>query len=331
MKRPIDLKRESAFQLTIAIPPGAELLRSFSVEKKLYAISSKSIHTIRLADSIDPGRENEKIPHVQQFLLNYGADDEFVGKILLTCLELMHGSIVDEKAKSEETLKIILDITIILAECNDFYQNYVEVLKKSEENIDRTSKGGALELPHYERLSERVKTFASKIADAAQRLFDLYTYFYGRPEGMWSGVKEEVEARYGKDDPFSGYISDAERFLRFIRNMRNCIQHEKNNQRLIITDFEMRPDGNIYRPTIEIVHPDTPEPQNDLEVFVEQVLQSLVLVCEHMIVFLAEKHAMPFGALEFHVVARPEDMVRHHVRYSFQPFNRDGSPFLPPK
>lgn len=315
--------------MTIAIPPGAELVRTFSVGKTLYAISNKSIHTVKLADAIDPNRENEKIPHVQQFLLNYGADDDFVGRVLLTCLELLHGGFVDDKAKSEETLKIALDITILIAECRDFYSDYVSTMRRAEESIAEHSKMGALELPHYERLTERVKTFVSKVADTGQRLFDLYSYFYGKPEGMWSGVAREIEGRFGTDDPFSEYMLKAERFLRFVRNMRNCVQHEKQAQRLIITDFELKPDNFVYKPTIEVVHPDTPEPKNDIENFAEQVLQSLIFVCEHMIVFLAEKHAKPFGKLEFHIVERTEDMIRHHVRYSFQMFKRDESPLLP--
>jgi hypothetical protein len=330
VKRPINIKRESAFQMEIAIPSGATLSGIFSLGKVAYALSNKSIHAIKMADSIDPDRKNHNIPHVQQLVLNYGADDEFVGRTLLTGIELILKGMVRDDVDKEGALKIIFDITVLIAEARDFHLEYARKLEEIAVKFDRKLKGSSLELPHYERLTERVKTFTSKVADAGQRLFDLYVHFYGRTDEMWSGAKKVIETRYGSDDPFSDYMGRAVPFLRFLRNTRNCIQHEKPTQRIVVTDFELQADGVIHTPMIEVVHPETPEPKVDLGAFLSHLEQSLVVVCEHMIVLLADKHAADFGELDFRVVELPKDRWRNHVRFAFHPFQKDGSHLVLP-
>ncbi|WP_114943497.1 hypothetical protein [Microvirga calopogonii] len=326
MKRPIDIKRESAFQMEIAIPPGAELGPMFGLGGRLYAVSSKSIHAVQMADSIDPKRENENIPNVQQLVLNYGSDDEFIGRILLTALSLLVKGPVREGVDKEAALKKIFEGVTVIAEMRDFRLDYSSTIQKLADSFDQRLKAGSFELPHYERLGERVKTFISKAANASQRLFDLYVQFYGMPKDLWTGVKNDVEQRYGAGDAFAGFMTQAEPFLRFVRNMRHCIEHEKETQRIVVTDFELRSDGQVHLPTIEVIHPSSPEPQIDLGAFLTQAEESIVTVYEHMIVLIASKHVVEAEGLDFRIVELPKERWHKHVRFGYHPFRKDGTP-----
>lgn len=317
--------------MKLAIPSGAELHETVVIGRTLYAVSTKSIHSVRLADSIDPERRNKNIPHVQQLVLKYGSDDEFVGRTFLTAVALFQRGMVKDNFDKDSALSIVLDVVKLLAEMHDFQVDYTKYVRDIAGNFNRDITQGSLELPHYERLNERIKTYLSKVGDVGQRLFDLYSHFYERPKDMWSGARGAVEELYGSGDPFAQFMANAEQFLRFIRNMRNCIQHEKSNQRIIVADFELKSDGHVYAPTIEIVHPETPEPGINLEIFMNQVRQSIITVCEHMIVFLSEKRAIDFGELEFHVVELPKERWHRHVRFQFYPFKKNGELLDAPK
>jgi hypothetical protein len=108
------------------------------------------------------------------------------------------------------------------------------------------------------------------------------------------------------------------KFAQFMRNCRNCIEHQKPHQQVIFANFRMTPDAEIEPPTIEVVHDQTPEPIVPLTIFMDNMARSVVNVGEQTMAFLASFHVMPGWEETVTVWYFPEGQRRHpHVRYYF--------------
>ena len=78
-KRPIDLKRDSAFSGSVGNDDEGDLKEFLNIGHTLLMIKENAIYKFQLADQIDPSRTNIDIPHVQQKVYSVGASRRWSG------------------------------------------------------------------------------------------------------------------------------------------------------------------------------------------------------------------------------------------------------------
>jgi hypothetical protein len=115
---------------------------------------------------------------------------------------------------------------------------------------DRRNKDGSIVLPRIGDVSVLCKSFVQKADHALQSALAIVKLFYGPAagKGWFESLKESTEALYGADDPFARFMKDALPFLKFVRHARNCVEHSKPDEQLIVKDFELNGKMQIVPP-----------------------------------------------------------------------------------
>ncbi len=320
-KRPIDLKRESAFSGTVGADGEGKLTEFFNIGCALLMIKEDAIYQLQLADQIDPGRTNIDIPHAQQKLYAVGSSSEVVGRILITAKYLFENGMLDSR----------FDKHILLSAALAFFDEVVaaiavfESLRAEQEaaivNFEKQkSEGMTILLPSVPDIMGKVKSFIQRAEHSMQRLLALCHIFYPPPaEKAWfDSFVKAAEAAHSLERSEMEQINAIAKYAQFVRNCRHCIEHPKPDQKIIATDFKLTPAAQVAPPTIEIVHRDTPEPDLPLVMFMHGMLVSILEAGEELMAFLASRHVMPSWENKVSVVDFPEEQRRNpHVRYYF--------------
>jgi hypothetical protein len=290
----------------------------------MYIIKKYAIYRTFLADEIDPERTNSNIPNGYQKIVSQGSESETVARSFLTANVLFNSNQFD----GEIDLKRVMDLSIVvMKELLAARTIERDLITEQERALSafQQPKQRSLALPSVEGLNESLKTFVQKIEHATQAIFAFTQQFYGHREKMWNGFETEIQQRYGASDEFSKFVGSMTPFMVFIRNLRNCVEHPKDAQRVVIEDFAITADGTLTTPTVEVVHAATPQPKMEVSSFLPQVAGQILDIFEVLMIHLASKHIAPFGKFEKTVGFLPPDQIAadSKVRASYFIFFND--------
>ena len=83
--RPIDKLRSGAGSLEINSPDDdSAISEMISTGDRLLVVKEKGIYEVKFADQVDPERTNIDVPNTVQRILPYGAQDAWIGAVVLT-------------------------------------------------------------------------------------------------------------------------------------------------------------------------------------------------------------------------------------------------------
>src|SRR5712692_9042279 len=110
-KRPIDRQRESALSLEIGTEDENSGISDFYKigERRLLIVKAKSIYEVTLPDQIDPKRTNPNLKPLQQRVLDYGSEDDFVCRVLLTAKALFREHLFRPQVNQVQALALAFD------------------------------------------------------------------------------------------------------------------------------------------------------------------------------------------------------------------------------
>ncbi|HTB00103.1 MAG TPA: hypothetical protein VK804_06470 [Bradyrhizobium sp.] len=327
-KRPIDLIRDSAFSGTVGID-GEGILKEFlSIGHTLLMIKEDAIYKFQLADQLDPGRTNIDIPHVQQKLYSVGASSQVVGRILMTAKYLFEKGMLDPRFDKAMLLSAVLAFFDEVIAAVTVFEALIEEQDSSAALYEKQkSAGTTLLLPSIADIAGKAKSFIQRAEHAMQRLLALCQIFYRLPAGKawFDSFVEAAKSAHSLEPAELDRIKSIAKFAKFLRNCRHCVEHRKDDQQVVISDFKLTANGQIEPPMIEIVHPDTPEPEVPLLIYMRDMLASLIGVGEGLMAFLASRHVHPGWEGKVTVADFAEHQRRHpHVRFYFA-FNLNGA------
>lgn len=301
--------RDGALSMQVGDENDGPMFGMVSVmDADLYIVKKHAIYRVFLADEVDPERTNSNVPNGYQKIVGQGADSEIVARSFLTANVLFNSNQLDGVVE----LKKIMDFSILVM------KELLAAQKIECELIDsqaaalaefKQPKQRSIALPSIEGLNENLKTFIQKIEHAAQAIFKFTQQFYGHTKKMWTGFESEVLKIYGEEDEFVKFSRSIRPFMTFVRNLRHGIEHPKAAQQVIVRDFAITPDGMLASPTVQLVHPETPQPQMDLQSFLPQVLGHILEIFEALMIHLASKRIKPFGSFEKAVGFLPSDQL----------------------
>lgn len=320
-KRPIDLKRDSAFSGLVGTDDEGVIQEFLNVGSSLLIIKDRAIYKAQLADQIDPDRTNINVPHTQQKVYSVGSSSEIVGRTLLTAKYLFQHGMLDGRFNKTDLMSAALgffDEAIQLATLSDtlMADQNAAIAEYKKQKVQ----GSVVLLPSVTDIGGRVKPFIQHADHSMQRLLILGRIFYSLPAGKawFDGLAEIAAEVHQLERAETQRLDRMVRFAQFLRNCRNCVEHPKQNQQVVFTDFRMTQNAKIEPPTIEIVHEQTPEPIVPLSIFMDNMVRSVVNLGEQTMAFFASYHVMPGWEGTVSVCYFEEDQRRRpHVRYYF--------------
>lgn len=318
--RHIDRLREGSCSITITPADDDSPIRyMISIEERLLVVKDKGIYEILHADQIDPERINLSAPNAFRQILPFGALDAWVGAIVLTARELFLTSYFDSKM-GRDAFNILLDVAQDIAGAKTILQRFLQQEAEAQQPANlKTSSDRSVELPFITNVEASCTEFIQRMGHAQQKLFKVAQLFYSdMGRGMWDGLKAKVDAGPQNLDDFPQFLSEATVFLKLIRNARNCVEHPKPNERLVVSNFSLNAHNELVPPTIEVIHPKTPVGIYTIGEFFAASIERMVSVVEGMIVFLAARNLRERDGLQVCVVElKPEQRKFAHVRYSY--------------
>lgn len=316
-KEQIDQVRNSAGSMRIGTEEDGAVLGMLEIDGRLHILKDKAIYRIMLADETDPERTRIDIPNTQQRIMSIGADAPVVQRVLLTAKELFDKDRLSPSLNAGSALSVAMELTRNINSADEIAQEIRELVRSNQQNALH-SESGALSLPFTPNLVPQCKTFVQKAEHALQCMSRLCILFCGEaamkpwPDGL---VKYMVES--GADAEIIRYSEEFADFGKKMRNIRHCIEHEKKNQRLIITDYRLDASRTIVSPTIEIVHEATPMKEAPVEMFMHRVVETLINFAESLIAIMASRNVADHGAFNVCVGDIPEKERRFGVRYGY--------------
>lgn len=322
-RRPIDRIRESAGQMRIGDPGDETRITGFFKigDDRLFILKSGGVYEILMADQIDPERQNIDVPNVQQRVLTVGTDDPIVGCTIQLA----------EVILSPEKLAAGLDISRAKAHCLEAAK-HLAAMRASALQIASHEKVGieavaaakvenrGLAMPSVPALRATVSAYVQSGDHCLQQLLGLVEVFYGAGarKSWFESFANMTAARYGADDPLATICADTLPFLQFIRKARNCVEHEKNNERLIARDFRLNSEATVVPPTIEVIHPHFPLSETLLSNFTSEVTDKMATVFANFLAAMSQKHVVPQGAFAIAVGIDEKPLKdQEHVPYRY--------------
>lgn len=319
--RKIDRIRDAAFSLEVRTPDDdSAIVEMISTGDRLLVVKGKGIFEIKLADEVDPERTNVAIPNTIQQVIPYGADAPWIGAVVLTAHGLFQRSCFLSEIDGALAFAMVLEMAEEIAGAHQIEEKYHNAEEEVTEKLNpKIREDRSFVVPALGNVESRCNEFLQRADHTLQKLFKLVQMFY--PDvgsGGWDKLKEKIGGESQDTDNFSHFLAEIVPFLLLIRNARNCVEHPRSNQKLVVTNFCLDSQNILLPPMIEIIHPRTPMKEVPLGLFFQQTLQSLVTAVELMMVFLCIRHVKPFGGLAVQVIEIPADRRKHaHVRFGY--------------
>ncbi|HMC13411.1 MAG TPA: hypothetical protein VKG67_03610, partial [Gallionellaceae bacterium] len=252
------------------------------------------------------------------------------GRTLLTANSLFKKTYLPPTINCEQAIMLSFDALKDIAamqETRDAFQ--LSERAETDAFNNRQQKQGVLILPAIGNVLERSKTFFQKADHVSQSLFSIVKLFYSScstekmnvgAEGFESLAKLAAQ-EYGEDDSFAKFSKDVAPRLKYIRNVRNSIEHPHPPiQMVFVNDFNLGVDGKISPPMIEVRYRKEHYPPVHITRFMADAVEDLSVIFETMLAYLCSKHVHNFGNFQTQVIELPIERRQQdnkHVRFFY--------------
>jgi hypothetical protein len=186
--------------------------------------------------------------------------------------------------------------------------------------------GDAEPQPFLGDVKARCKSFAQQADHAVGALLEVVRLFYPEiKKTPWDTLHEKIRRELGEEDQFTKFLDQAVPFFKLVRNTRDCLEH-KNSKGVVVRDFEVQPDGQLYPPTIEVNFRESQHPMIPVSAFMVGVITSVANGFEMMMVHLCNSNTRPTGPFMPVYLDMPTENRRRwkHVRFYFGTRFNDG-------
>lgn len=319
--RLIDMLRDGGGSMEIqTLDDKGPITDIISTDERLFVVKGKGIYEVKLADQVDPNRTNITTPNTIQRVLPYGSDDAWIGATILTAHRLFKGTKAQDKVDGDEAFTLVIEIAEDISGAYLFYDAFSKAVSDAIANLDsKIRPDRSIIVPAIGNVETKCNEFLQRVDHALRELFRLVKMFYTDVgAGGWDSLKKKIDGEPQDTDNFPQVMAEILPFLQLIRNARNCVEHPRPEQRLIVIDFSLDPKNTLVPPTIQIVHPKSPHEETPVSMFFSQALQYVVDIVELMIVFLCARHVKPVAGMPIRVMEiPPEKRKSPHVRYGY--------------
>ena len=321
-KRPIDIIRDSGGMFDVGTPEEGPVESAVEIDDSLYIIKPNAIYAVNTADQIDPNRTNIGLPKtITRKVFAVGSYSELVGKILLTAVSLLDkGKFVREGIDAPRAISICLDALTALMAMKTMASDFDSAQQKACEKAATNQRSGDTEQqPFLGDVKARCKSFMQQADHAVGALLDVVRIFYPDIKNIpRDTLYVKMSRELGEEDVFVKFLNHGVPFFKLVRNTHDCLEH-KNLRGVVITDFAVQTDGQIYPPTIAIDFRGSRHPIVAVSVFMNGVIASLANAFEMMLAHLCNINSRPAGLPIPIFIQTPAENRRRwkHVRFYY--------------
>lgn len=313
MKRPIDKIRESAGSATVG--DGAPIVRAISMSDDLLLVTTKSVFKLKLADQIDPQRQNINIPwSVQQKVLSYGSESHFVATTLLATSELVTTTYFGHKFPVERALQLSLENAIHLCEMNDTIVD----LQTKQRNVEQELAEIKLNrkqfvIPQTANLRQRSDHLLTAFWRVCMNLIAFSEIFYPKPmpNVKWlTNLETQMLNGLAAEHPLREAFPQIIEILNTVIAHRHAFTHPDASKCVILADYELTPSMVLEAPSITIKHEKYSLSKTPILRFCENQLRHVVACSETLLAWLCELNVDQNKFIEHHVEKLPADKMQ---------------------
>ena len=284
-------------------------------------IGRSAIYRVQLADEIDPQRTNIAIPNTHQKVLDYGTEFPYVRMTLMIARRLFRNEVLGTNFCYKTGINLAYEALQELAAMHDIRKSLSTHFDKIAQEVkDSLVEHRSMAVPSMGDVRGVTKAFLQKSDHLLAALFNIVKLFYGDEigKGMFEGLHHMICTKLGDDDPFSRFLEAALPFLTFVRNARNGVEHPDRTKSVKVADIRLLPSGMLNPPTVEVIHPKTPQPPVPLLALMEHIADQLATVFEFMLAQLCNANVRPFAGMPLGVVEYTEDHQKNFkCRYGY--------------
>lgn len=292
-----------------------------------YMVKERAVYKLMMADDVDPDRENINIPDSVQLTLSAGSDSDLVARTLLTADELFRTTYFSAEVR-DKVVQTALSIAASLLAAQQIAQDLEARIVQLSGPVEVKNRSATL--PAVGSLDNRTNAFVQAAHSVIQQLYDLPRSFVKFPPRGWpDNFAEALRAKFGEDHAFTQFALAATPFIKFLRNMRHCVEHRRGDQRIETKDFQLTKDGKFHRPTVAVIHSDTPLDPTDMVEFMRWVVDQLITLVEDMIAHTANiARPEAVGGFPLAIAPVPENQRRNGSRIRFGYFTQINNEWL---
>lgn len=276
----------------------------------LYAVKARGIYAIQLADQVDPGRTNPRIPDTQQRILSMGSDDPVVARTFLTAHALFKKTHLGPDFEEERGVAIALDLLKDLVAMIAIRAKIEKVeAEQRVEYLSAKQEHRNLRLPAIGDTLTESDAFAQKVGHSVKHLEGISRLFFGDElKRKWVDTLAEISVRkFGAESNFANFIKQVRPTLLFLIDMRNMVEHPQSDSYLKIRDFLLLPTGEVQPPSFEMVRAGENISRGTLTILMAQITESVISISESLMGHLCATHLVPFGGLPVSVFSLPPE------------------------
>lgn len=331
-KRSIDRKRDAALTVIVGtVDDTSPITVMVEVRGSVHVVKGGGIYQIIMADDTDPGRTNINVPDAQQRVIAYGSDTDFVCKIFLTANGLLR-SYLPKHIDAEAGLAYAFDILKEVASMQDV----VRGIQASQDDAMSRLQANQLHnvsfsLPTVGDLDASAKTFLQKAAHALSFMLRLARVFFPdcSEKRFFEPLRHAAVQKFGPEDALPQLLTDLMGFTQDVRDARNCVEHPKATERVIVRDFSLKPDLSISPPSIEIIHPNSPQPKMPILGYMANIQENITDFTELLLALLCSRHMKETGIFPIQVLEIPTDIRQiKYLRYGYGIYTEDDRVIL---
>lgn len=271
-----------------------------------------------MPDTIDPERTNASLPPSQQRVPAVGADDPIASRSLLQANVLCRSGRLAPHVDCEQAVVRALEFAKVVSAGREVVREFEKDENDQVAKFDaQPGKGSSLRLPVMADVEGRCNKFVQCCSHGTGQLKAVVQNFYPDIKSKWRDRLEEKASDSG-DENFKNMAAEVNRFLTFLQNVRNAIEHPGPGNTVHFSDFRLTAEGRVVRPSFSLDHAQTPQPEVPVVVFMKRVEDSLLESFELLLAHLCNAHCQDFGKMPVWVEEMPENWRRNkHVKYGY--------------
>lgn len=326
-KRPVDIKRDRGGSVEIGTDADGAIMEMYNLGGRMLVIKEKSIYELRMADDIDPNRENPNLPpSTQKLILPLGTTSEMFSRTFLTARRLFKPEYFTIAFDKSVALSLALEVIQELATLDYEITDYLAAeIKASDDYYERKSKKLDHAVPSVTDIKTRCKTIFQKVDHVSQAQLEIVRMFFSEfnKQSYYRKFLEFIEQNHSDDVPFIEFLKEIVPFIELTRNIRNCLDHRRTETK--IKDFELLENLDILTPTIEIEYLSSKLERTPLSSFLPIVRDNLVTIFENMIAHLCSNVLRPGLLMPSRLLIIPEEKrINKFIKFAYWSGLGDG-------
>jgi len=232
-------------------------------------------------ECLDPDNTNPNMPYTKQLIYrDVGASDFVVSRVFIQAAKLMKDLGIEQNVSKDAIIDTLRDCR------NSLVDSYIitcdlacEVMEVSTSYESNYALGKIMTIPCVDGLANKTKNFITNIKLTLQRFVDFFNIVFGTSfrGPRYDLIQSKINEMLGKDEYLSQILTYYhDNFLDYINQIRNAVEHPKDNYKLDIINFEMKPDGSILTPSWQLF-PDRPR---------IEIVQEMTLILTNLVEFI---------------------------------------------